>query len=74
MARDGYLHRAAEALDNKPKAIPDEYTYRGLLERHPESDAPRKSLSALKDRADARRETVTPAPAPWNLKVVLVTI
>ena len=31
-------------------------------------------LSALKDRADARRETVTPAPAPWNLKVVLVTI
>ena len=49
LARDGYLNRAARALEDKPVAPNDEPTWRGLIERHPPLMAPRRHREPQED-------------------------
>ena len=49
LARDGYLSRAARALEDKPVAPNDEPTWRGLLERHPPLATPRRYTEPQED-------------------------
>ena len=42
LTRDGYLSRAARALEDQHSAPSDEPTWRGLMQRHPDARGPRR--------------------------------